>query len=178
MKTNLANRLPTPLILIAMAFSLSPTAAESKRPASKKAETKVDACQKLDQASSDGPDGNVGCPVKPKEGEWWVAIGSWTSDDGSGNPSFAAWLYDRDGNLVGSSGTTDPNTVGATVGAFASPRADNGLAVGVKGNNLSNRHFDGKMAAVRLYDQAVGEAAAATLDEELAIDFSSDALAE
>ena len=108
-------------------------------------------------------------------GEWWIAVCTWNADDGSGNPSVSAWLFDQDGNEVASLPPTDPNTIAGTNGGYSAPIADTGFAIGGNSSNPNNRNFDGKIATVQLFGISVGRSTARQLASEIASDYTSDA---
>ena len=99
-------------------------------------------------------------------------------DDGSGNPSFAVWLYDRDGNEIASRPPVDPNAEAGTTGAFAEPREDSGIALGARRDSLNLRNFDGRITAVDIYNINVNSSVARQLASTMAGQFTSDAAAE
>ena len=111
-------------------------------------------------------------------GQWWTAIVTWTADDGTGAPKFAAWLYNASGTAVSPMSLTDPNVTAATTARFMSARASAGLALGGTRTSLSARNFDGLIATVRLYNAAINEPTARGLAEEMAITYTSAAAPE
>lgn len=109
---------------------------------------------------------------------WWIAVGTWTADNGDGEPRFACWLFDQRGNLVAESGEVDPNTVAESTNRFQLSRANSGIVLGGLRANRNARNLDGVMAAVRLYDVSVDGEGADSLAERLATQFTSDARPE
>ena len=105
---------------------------------------------------------------EPMAGLWWTAIVTWIADGGAGVPSASLWLFNENGNLVGSVENIDPNTLAGTSGQFVQPRSDTGVTLGGVNGAPGSRNFDGLVSEVQLYDVSV---------DSFAVDFIAGALA-
>lgn len=101
-------------------------------------------------------------------GEWWIAIATWTADQGNGLPLITVSLYDSTGVLLDSE-QAEPNSLVATSGRFTSPLANTGFTIGDSRANPGNRALDGKIAESRLYDHALTDEEASALAREMAL---------
>lgn len=91
-------------------------------------------------------------------GDWYIGIATW--DGGAG--SIGLYLYGENGGLIGSNTLATPN---ATVG-----RVDVGASIGGENPNPAFRSFDGMIAAVQLFDNAVNASGA----DDIALDLFAD----
>ena len=80
--------------------------------------------------------------------------------------------------MVASVDRNDPNTVAGSSGGFAGARESTGVALAAPRRNLTQRNFDGHIAAVELYELVADSSLARQLATAMARDFTSDAQPE
>ncbi len=126
--------------------------------------------------SGAGTDASISVPAGTgMVGKWWIALATWTANDGSGKPSYSTWLFDANGQQIAQSGYIDPNTTAATTGRYNLPRANTGIAIGGARGNLSGGNFDGHIAAAQLYNVYATPAIASDLAQRLSVIYTSTA---
>ncbi|MEZ5305017.1 MAG: serine/threonine-protein kinase [Verrucomicrobiales bacterium] len=99
----------------------------------------------------------------------WIAVASWAANDGTGAPSIALWVFDREGKIAALAGPADPNVLTkGDASRFRAPRQPTGIAIGADRGEPTQHRYRGQIYEARLYQGAAKAADAAAIAGELA----------